>query len=279
LIEAKNGPLGALQLISIDRWGSSAAIWLDGRTTGLPPQFSGWDVLRRLRGEIAEVFAFAASEVLAAEEPIIQGGRYERGGLFQVTLLPERSGIHWRVAAVGSHGTAELLFPSGWPGPGKLHWIDRTGTEHVEQWNGWNPWPVLVEKFEARVAAWTTEPKGLHPRASRARGVPREEHPSWQDAIRSLELDDGARRSVERRRVNTLEYQEATEEVGFKGTMTLLGCGLLWAIMFLVILSAWIPQLGWLVIPFLVGFLALQLLRWVLPQNPQGQVPQQGKSR
>ena len=83
--------------------------------------------------------------------------------------------------------------------------------------------------------------------------------------MRCLELDDAARRSVERRRASALEYPEATEETGFKGTMTLAGCGLLWAVLLLLIGSAWLPWLGWLIIPVLAGFLGLQMLRWVVP--------------
>jgi hypothetical protein len=80
-------------------------------------------------------------------------------------------------------------------------------------------------------------------------------------------LDDAARRSVERRRASALEYPEASEEVGFKGTMTLVGCGLLWGALLLLVLSAWYPRLGWLVLPVLVLFLGLQLLRWIIPPN------------
>ena len=72
-------------------------------------------------------------------------------------------------------------------------------------------------------------------------------------------------RSVEHRRAVTLEYQEANEEVGFKGTMTLAGCGVLWGIFFLLILSAWLPRLGWLIVPLLACFLVLQLFRWIIP--------------
>ena len=93
--------------------------------------------------------------------------------------------------------------------------------------------------------------------------------PTWQDEIRALELDAAARRSVEYRRAVALEYQEASEEVGFKGTMTLAGCGILWAIFFLLILSVWLPRLGWLIVPLLGFFLLLQMFRWVIPARKQ----------
>jgi len=90
---------------------------------------------------------------------------------------------------------------------------------------------------------------------------------TWQDTVRSLELDDAARRSVERRRFSSLEYPEANEEVGFKGTMTLAGCGLIWALLLVVILAQWFPALGWVIVPVLGVFLILQLFRWVIPST------------
>ncbi len=92
---------------------------------------------------------------------------------------------------------------------------------------------------------------------------------TWQDAIRGLELDDAARRSVRRRRASTLEFQEATEEAGFKGTMTLVGCSMLWMSLVLLILSAWLPWLGWFIAPVFGIFLVLQLLRWAVPPKPE----------
>src|SRR5207247_2722369 len=87
---------------------------------------------------------------------------------------------------------------------------------------------------------------------------------TWQDAIRAAELDDAARRSVERRRVSALEYPEATEEASFKGTMTLIGCGMLWLILVLLVLSRWYPALLAVIVLMLTLFLSLQLLRLIV---------------
>jgi hypothetical protein len=62
-----------------------------------------------------------------------------------------------------------------------------------------------------------------------------------------------------------MEYPVASEEVTFKGTMTLVGCALLWCIILVVIFSAWVPWLRWGVVPLLGVFLVLQLLRWIIP--------------
>src|SRR5262249_21952392 len=144
-------------------------------------------------------------------------------------------------------GRVELLFTQGWNGPAILDWHDLDGEPHEEYWQPWDPWPALIETFEQMVDS----------------SAPREGHQtlSWQDSIRALELDDAARRGVEKRRASVLEYPEATEEVGFKGTMTLVGCSLLWGVLLLLILSVWWPKLGFLIVPMIVVFLGLQFLR------------------
>jgi hypothetical protein len=224
--------------------------------------FPGWDVLRALSGEIAEVSAFAAQEEASPAEPLLLAGRFEAGGLFQATLLPGPGERRWWLAVVGDRGQSELVFPQGWPGPARLTWREG-GTSREETWEAWNPGPALVRAFEQAVADAEQMPlPGETPAAKPAGG-----RPSWQDAVRLLELDDAARRSVARRRASLLEYPEVTEEVGFKGTMTLVGCGLLWGIILVVILSRWYPWLGWGILPLLGLFLVMQLLRWLLPRT------------
>ena len=253
LTQTDKGPLGRVLLIEVERRlaGLLMAVAAGPASLTVPC----WDVLRRLRGEIAEVSAFASAEEPAPDEPVLLAGRFERGGLFQATLLPGQHEVGGRLAVVGTDGQAELTFPEGWLGPAKLSWPE-DGIRREEAWNAWNPGPALVEDFEAALAEHS--PPGA--RSGEGRRL------SWQDAVRSLELDDAARRSIARRRASTLEYQEATEEVGFKGTMTLVGCALLWAIIVLAILSAPFPKVGWLILPVLVVFLGLQLFRWVIPQ-------------
>jgi hypothetical protein len=213
-----------------------------------------------LGDEVAEVFALhakpaAGDEESAANEPLLLTGRFEGQGLFQVIFLPGQTEARWHVAVIGNYGRAEVVFPQGWPGPASLLWQPDGAEACAEHWPIWNPWPALVEVFEetvslgARRSIPEARPAGL----------------TWQTAVRCLELDDAVRRSMERGRVSTLEYPEATEEAGFKGTMTLVGCGLLWFSLLLLLLSAWVSWLKWAIVPLLIGFLALQLLRWILP--------------
>ena len=231
-------PVGAFRLLEMeqDAPGGSA-----GKAA-----FPGWDLLRALGGEIAEVSAFAAGEHVEAGEPALASGRFEAGGLFHVTFLAGRAGGETRMAVVGDRGRVDLVFPVGWAGPAFLDWLDESGETQEEAWDAWDPWRALAARFESALAGeagW----------------------PGWLDAVRGLELDDAARRSVERRRSSVLEYQEASEETGFKGTMTLVGCGLIWAMLILLMLSYWAPPLRWLIVGLLVVFLGMQFLRYIIP--------------
>jgi predicted dehydrogenase len=268
-------------LIEMERW-STEAVVLDAETPGQKPSLPGWDVLRALAGEIVEVTGFAAAEDIDPAEPVLLAGRFEEGVLFRVALLPNRPEPRWRIAVLTRYEQAELIFPQGWPGPARLTWRDARGTPQEESWETWNPWPALVEAFEqavqmrpgGRVAVASRELAAVASEQITASPLPRPLPAlrprvplTWQDAIRSLELDDAARRSVARRRASTLEYQEATEEAGFKGTMTLVGCSLLWGSLVLLILSRWQPWLGWIIAPLFGLFLLLQVLRWAVPNK------------
>jgi predicted dehydrogenase len=254
-------PVGAFQALLVER-ASPGEVLENTGVAGLPPAIPGWDVLRRLGGEVAEVSALAAGEEPAAGEPLLLAGRFERGGLFQVTLLPQQRAPFWRLVVLGSAGRAELLFPQGWDGPSVLEWRDPSGQTCEEYRERWDPWPAVVEAFEA-----AQQPLSSFSGERSSRGFSSGAACDWQDEVRALELDDAARRSVARRRANVMEYQEASEEVGFKGTMALAGCGMLWAVLLLLIVSRWVPALGWVILPLLLVFIGLQALRYILPRK------------
>jgi hypothetical protein len=234
-----------------------------GSVKGAPVMwFPIWDVLRGVGGEIAEIVAYTDADEATPALPVLLAGRFERGGLLQVTLVPQQAHARWRLTIGGTRGEEELTLSQGWSGPAHLKWRDGTGVTHEDAWSGCDPCAALVAAFESAVVSSVSQPSVPGRPSAPMTGF----KPTWQDAIRSLELDDAARRSIERRRATALEYQEATEEASFKGTMTLVGCGLLWGMLVLLILSAWLPRLGWFIVPLLIGFLAMQLLRWIVPK-------------
>jgi len=231
-----------------------------GRSAGL----SGWEWLRGIGGEIVDLSVYAEAEELSDELPLFISGKFEKGGIFQSIYYPrapeERQVLYWQ----GTSGRAEVqVLPSG-GSAARLRWWIKDQPPQERTWDAIDRWQPLVKVFEAAIEEWrrspVISPAGSEP-DQKGRGV----YPSWQDEIRILEIEDAARRSVAHHRTVNLEYPEATEEAGFKGTMTLVGCGLLWGLILLLVLSRWLPWLGWVVIPLIIVFLALQLLRWVVP--------------
>jgi hypothetical protein len=76
-----------LRLLEVERW-SGEQVMLDADAEGHRPGLPGWEVLRALGGEVAEVFALAPDEEASGDQPLLLAGRFERGGLFQASLLP-----------------------------------------------------------------------------------------------------------------------------------------------------------------------------------------------
>lgn len=253
----RTGPscqLGMPQLLTFQRCLPGP---LTEEVTDRPAGLPGWDVLRLVGGDVAEVMALSATEELERDRPLLLTGRFLSGLLFQGSLLPGRREPSLTFHVQGSQGEVRLEFPGGWPGEARLTYRDLEGSEQSEDWPPLNPWPALVEVLERTLARKDRNLSG----AREEKGL------TWQNAIRALELDDAARRSVARRRASTLDYQEVTEEATFKGAMTLMGCGLLWTSLLLLILSILVPWLGWLILPVFGIFLIMQALGWVVPHK------------
>ncbi len=140
------------------------------------PTFPGWELLRALGGEIVEVSVLGRHA--SAGEPGKDCGLVHGGDrVLQVTFLP--AGPKRRTADGHRRpGPANRRRPAcgaGLPGIGTTS--PAIGRE--ESWLTWDPWPALVKRFDAAAAG--------------AAGSP-----AWLDAVRGLELDDAARRGVER---------------------------------------------------------------------------------
>src|SRR5262249_17913533 len=112
-----------LKLVEMERW-STEGVLLDIDYENQKPGLPGWDVLRLIGGEVAELFALAEGPELSAESPVAIAGQFVQGGLFQVCLQPFQAGNRYRLAVVTSMGRTELLFPQGFPGPAQLTFRD-----------------------------------------------------------------------------------------------------------------------------------------------------------
>jgi predicted dehydrogenase len=253
----QQGAMGILQVIECER-----AFLLDqGDRKGnahlaaweRSPLLTVWDGLRWLGGEIHEIAALASqTEELAPNQPASLTGRFEEGALLQLLLTQGGDAPHGRLLVRGTLGQAELWWPQGITGPSQLRY--RKGVEEqMEGWPAWDPWPALAAVFQGQLAG---RPQPL----------------TWQDATRCLELFEAARRSSRRRRVVPLTYAEATEAENFKGTMAAVGCGLLLVVLVLFLATPLVPWLKYAILPLLLLFLVLQLLRWIVPgEEPKGQ--------
>ncbi len=255
----------APRMLEMEIW-STEDVLLEADLANHKPGLPGWDVLRAIGGEIGEILLQSTRVDLSPAEPLLISGRFINGMLLQATYLPQQAETHWRLSLVTTTGRANLEFAHGWPGPARLTFADASGGQQEESWPDYHPWEALLAHFEQAVLNASVK--------KREPGQPADEcltksppQLGWQDELRALELDDAARRSLERGKTSTLDLQETTEEAAFKGTMTLVGCSLIWLSVVVLILSFWIDWLAWGIVPVFGAFLILQGLRWVLPEK------------
>lgn len=254
------------RVLELEIW-SHEEVLLDALSVHHKPGFPGWDLLRAVGGEIAEVFAQSTRAEVATGEPVTVNGRLVGGLVFQASYLPQQVEARLRLALVTTTGRTSLEFDHGWPGAARLTWIDENGERQEEMWPSLDPWQPLLERFELAVLTVSVQkpPVGRPADECLTRTPPLL---GWHDELRGLELDDAARRSIERGRSSLLDLQEVNEEASFKGTMTLVGCSLIWLAVVVLILSFWVPWLAWGIVPVFAVFLGMQALRWILPEKP-----------
>jgi predicted dehydrogenase len=265
----------AARLVELEIWSTEEVLW-ESASADLKPGLPGWDILRFVGGEIGEIYVQSSHAELAPGEPVLVTGRFVNGTLLHAVYLPNQAEARLRVALVTTTGRVTLDFAHGWPGAARLTLADDAG--RAEAWEPFHPWQALIERFEQAVlAAAVRKPEPGRPDdASLTKSPPLL---GWHDELRALELDDAARRSAERGRSNTLDLQEATEEASFKGTMTLVGCSLIWLSVIVLIVSVWVPWLIWLIVPVFGAFLVMQTLRWVVPAQPEKAAPVKAEAR
>jgi len=112
-----------------------------------------------------------------------------------------------RLTLVGAEGKATLHLPSS--GEASELEIVRGGAKENISLSAWSPPAAALEQLEL---ALDRKPAT----------------PSWPDACRDIELTESIARSLLKGRTIELHNEEHSEHGTFKGTMTSLGCGLLW---------------------------------------------------
>lgn len=230
--------------------------------TGLVQTFPGWFLLQRLLGEITEVSAYALEDSADRRAPFLLSGKSGEGVLFRELFLHDPDRSECRLRVVGKKGNLDVWFPGCWDGPVYLNWVDSHGESRQESWETWDPWQDYLARVDSSLPpALPSESNSRHQESGFT-------FFRWEDCIRAMELDDAVRYSLQKRRTVQIEYPEATEETGFKGTMVLVGCSVMWMALVLLILSQWVPGLGYVTAVLLVLFLLLQGLRYLVT-DPQ----------
>lgn len=219
------------------------------RQTGIPPLAGDplqpdWHLIRNLGGDIAEVVGFSPSDGAEALEPITFSGRFQDGSLLQGLIDPSdrRTGSSLTVRIAGESARLSIS---------DIHRIQfesdtdsASGSDQTEPTRD-QVWLQLAGELLASIQ--TGKPWRV----------------TWQDEIRVCEWADALHRSLTKRRISTLDYQEINEEVGSKGTLTLIGCGMVWVMLLLAFLAIWQPLVLWGVLPLIGLFLALVIMNWL----------------
>jgi predicted dehydrogenase len=208
-----------------------------------------WHGPRLAAGEIQELSVLAAgAEEADLSTPLAISGRFQSGAFFHFNLTPRvQTGESFHFTVKGAQGQVRLELPTGWFGPARLEWQFAQGAMESQEVPATSRQEALLTLGRQ---ALTAAPLA-----------------TWTDATRALELFSAARRSVRRRRVIVMEYESFGEVGNFKSTMAALGCGVLLLVMVLFFTVPTIPWLKWLIMPLLLLFLGLQMLRWLARED------------
>jgi myo-inositol 2-dehydrogenase/D-chiro-inositol 1-dehydrogenase len=248
LIDDPAAGIGRLEQLAIER-----TLAARDRST-VTSQFAvDIDLARTLAGELTQLSALApgSEETRYANLGVQLSG--PRDVAVRWSVRPGDSASGARLTLLGSAGRAELAMPVD----GEWLLEFQHGEQQTRQsFPTWDAAGEALARLE-RVA------------------VGEDMAPTWLDACRSVELAETIARSLKRGRTIELHYEDFSEQSTFKGMMTSLGCGLLVAALFIMLLAAVGGRLG---LPFarhwvtllllLLGlFLALQALRLVFPRK------------
>ncbi|MCS7016258.1 MAG: hypothetical protein NZM42_09125 [Gemmatales bacterium] len=207
-----------------------------------PHPFWWWaDWLRLLGGEVAEVYAVGERPSLdSPHTPLTVTGRWERGGHFV-----------WRLAPGLGEGF-RLQTPTGsitWRGatihPGTYHCQFQLANRCTSyESSGRSVWDVYAD--------WLL-------RGTAGVGQP----PRWSDAVAAAELVHAVEDSLRTRKAVSLLHQEYTESSVFKSQAATIGCGTVWLILVLAMISPLVPQALYLIPVLLAVCLALFVAGWL----------------
>lgn len=196
----------------------------------------GWSWLHRVEGDVESVQATAATDSLGNCRMVQVMARFASGTLATLAWRADVTEHRFEIETAGRTIIASL--PSGFTGSGTVTNRGPAGEQ--------------VKRIDAA-------PMGERLFAKWQMMDPHEAEP-WTHALRQVELSQAVRRSLERERAVSLEFDEFTEAAGFKSIMAATGCGLVWLTLLIAILAAaGVPYVQYAILPILVLFLGSQL--------------------
>jgi len=196
-IERPNGaakepsPVGCLPPAGGASAPAAGEVLLGIEVAGQKPSFPGWDVLRVLGGEVAEVSGFAATEELRPGDPVLLAGRFERRRPVPGDAASGPARFALRTDG-GRRARPQPSWCSRWAGRDRPSSITATKPASSAKNTGSAGIPG------PRSSGCSRKPSPANRGARRRRrgkGSAGDERPllDWQDAVRCLELDDAAR--------------------------------------------------------------------------------------
>ena len=228
--------------------------------------FAKWvDVVRLLMGEIENIAAMGFPAGLAPTERLTAQLRGSGERRAEVTIRTADNESHVKLTVTARDQILELQFDPESHSGGRLKWtqINPLRTEGqanqsiMEELPDWDCYREMID-------VW-----GLASHRSISTG------PSLFDGKRSMEVAEGAVRSLRRGRALDLHYEEISETNNFKTIMTSVGCMMVVSIIIILPMIMAGPALGlpftlylgYLIPILLTGFVVLQLLRLAIKND------------
>jgi hypothetical protein len=199
------------------------------------------DWLRLMGGEVTEVYAVAETPRLqSANIPLTLTGRWERGGHF-VTRFARNLAEGFVLQS--SRGVIRWQGPLLAPGPYRLerqigNQTDGCQGSQESVWRNYADWLLRGRPLAALPA-------------------------QWSDAVATAEIVQAVEESLQTRKTVPLWHQEYNESTVYKSRAATLGCGMVWMMLVLAMISPLVPQVLYLIPVLLVVCLALFALGWL----------------
>jgi len=264
------GPLGRIETLSMDRGMRDRS-----RDAVLAQLARDADLVRVCGGDPARLSTLGSGDQDTAWSTLAVGftGPAHLPVRWQVTRDHPTGGL--RLVLTGTDGTCAVERPDDPARPWRMAVASETGTAEIPP-PSFDAGEAMLDVLRAACEAEQAETPAQAVASTRAA--------SWADAARAIELAESVPRSLAKGRSIDLHKEEFSEIGTFKGTMASLGCAIVLAGLFLLLLATLLGgiarEAGWPLVEQVAGawptavlavlgvFLALQLLPLLIGAGP-----------